>query len=113
MTTEIYNKIIGYVANQAGNKGVFLVNQRDEVVVYGSNEAMKEAEQEEGEGGMVIRKIRYGEILEIIENTKEGVCFDRESYERYFPLEKKSGRKAIIDEEEYDEDHPYIVVKTD
>ena len=82
------SKVIGYFAYN--NFGEIFCSE-DACIVAGSEELMREYfGNEKRSVDEVIRKIRFGEIMD---NMREGVeyAFDRESYGRFSPLAKASG----------------------
>jgi hypothetical protein len=90
MSTNIDSKVIGYFAKLSPTE---VVCEGDACVIAGSEEEMKKYIKSISNNLLkqtVIKKTRFGEIMNGIK-LGAPYAFDKESYDRFYPLAKKVG----------------------
>src|SRR5690349_5244994 len=94
------SKVIGYFSHSRGD--VFC--DGDACIIAGSEESMKTYLQAMHKGNErdVIRKTRFGEILEGLRRGG-AYAFDKESYKRFLTLAKLNGMKDLPGQEVFAE----------
>ena len=84
MSVDIDNTVVGYVGYTF--KGVLLRNHQACLV---TRSAASLRERPGGKNAQII-KVRFGEIVTIIERTRDYYAFDRPAYRRFYALVQKA-----------------------
>ncbi len=110
---EIDSKVIGYIASETKIK--VICTDLDACLIAGSKEKMSlyliELEVKDI-SILTIRKVRFGDI---IKGMKLGgkYAFDKQAYNRFFPLGKKLGLQLIEADFNEEEGRKFFTVKID
>ena len=110
---DIDSKVIGYIASETKIK--VICTDVDACLIAGSEKEMSRYLidlEVENSSAITIRKVRFGDI---IKGMKLGgkYAFDKNAYERFFPLGKKIGLQLVEADFNEEEGRKFFTVKID